>query len=116
MCLAVGCQEVASWTEARPSADHCLGDGAYFAARRKAERFGFDFGHGEPAVVRCSITVHNPYYSTGDNKDWRTRGHDSCRATRTSLSSNPEWCVLANSANIRVLEVIDLRGQTRPAN
>ncbi|CAK8987226.1 unnamed protein product [Durusdinium trenchii] len=54
-------------------ADGCLGKGAYFAGRRKAERFAHDFGQGQPALVRCSITVQNPCYVDGDDRSWQAR-------------------------------------------
>ena len=94
--------------------DGCLGSGAYFAARRKAERFAHDFGQGAPALVRCRLTLQRPCYVEGDCVDWR-EGHDGCRAHSTSRSSNPEWCV-KDSGCIEVLEVIDLKGSARPAN
>lgn len=83
--------------------DGCLGCGAYFAARRKAERFAHDFGQGAPALVRCRLTVQKPCYVDGDDAGWRQRGHDGCRASSTSRSANPEWCVV--SSCIEVLEV-----------
>ncbi|CAK8987421.1 unnamed protein product, partial [Durusdinium trenchii] len=68
-------------------ADGCLGKGAYFAGRRKAERFAHDFGQGQPALVRCSITVQNPCYVDGDDRSWQARGFDSCRATSATTRS-----------------------------
>lgn len=92
---------------------HCLGQGIYFAARRKAERFAHDYGGSMPALLRCSIYVDNPICTQGDCRDWQALGYDSCRAEWTSKSSNPEWCI-ASSENIKIIEVIDLKGFPRP--
>ena len=75
----------------------CLGAGVYVAREDKARRFaqkgaqesGFEYG----GLVELIVTVRNTKYVLSNDSTWQTEGYDSCRAERTSASTNMEWCI-----------------------
>lgn len=83
----------------KPSSQGCLGSGVYLASLDKASNFALDAPlrqKGEGAVVfKVSVTITNPKYITGEDRqgEWRREGHDAVRTTNTSFSSREEWCI-----------------------
>jgi len=91
-----------------PSEVGCLGRGVYVARQDKATRFAKDrarqAGESVGGLVELLVTVCNPKYVISNDYHWQTEGYDACRAERTSLSTNMEWCILS-PRQIRVIRV-----------
>ena len=91
-----------------PSTAGRLGQGIYVAEYDKARRFAQDKswhgGAGGCALLEVKITFRNPKYVKSDDDTWQRQGFDACRADRTSMSRNMEWCV-KNKSQVTVMGV-----------
>lgn len=106
------------------SAKELLGEGVYFVEFQniaKAKRFAHDVGKrfknpaGEegdetlqPVLLKCKVIVGNLKKVGGNDRDWKAEGYDACRASKTSMSVTPEWCVTASSS-IKIEEVLIIK-------
>lgn len=103
-------------------AEELLGAGVYFVEHadiEKAKRFAHDvgkrFGEGdealEPVLLKCEVVVDPGKLKVvnGDCRDWEAEGYKACRASKTSMSKTPEWCVSPLSS-IEIKEVVSLKG------
>lgn len=78
------------------SSDGCLGAGVYVCrqekatkfARKRAQETGQD---GGLITVLCSI--RKPKFVNDNDDTWQEEGYDACRAEKTSVSPNMEWCI-----------------------
>lgn len=83
----------------RPSSGGCLGPGIYLAEFDKAQRFALAAtkrGLGTMSIVfKVNVMASNVLRIEGDDSAgaWRQAGHDAVYTSRTSRSTNPEWCV-----------------------
>ena len=83
----------------RPSGGGCLGPGIYLAEFDKAQRFALAAtkrGLGAMSIVfKVNVMASNVLRIEGDDGAgaWRQAGHDAVYTSRTSRSTNPEWCV-----------------------
>ena len=85
-----------------PSEIGCLGRGIYVAhedkARKFAELHARETGADRVGLVHLIVTVANPKYVLKNDYYWQSEGYnglpyDACRAERTTVSTNMEWCI-----------------------
>ena len=93
-----------------PSERGSLGRGVYLAPNReKAERYARNENwHGSSRGAVLEVTVRLPpnkvKHVDRDDKSWAREGYEACRAQRTRVSHQPEYCV-ADPKKVRVASV-----------
>ena len=92
------------------SADGLLGPGVYVGQADKALKFaqnGIRHGGAAGGLIEVLVEIRNPKFVSSDealDPQWREQGYDACRADRTIVSPNMEWCV-ADAAKVKVVKI-----------